>query len=247
MSQAPDRNFWPLTIDTITREVRLNGVKVDVTGNEYRLLEKMTAEPRRAFTSDYLLRSITKSNWGGNTHALQSCVSRLRTKLGESGEHPRQIVTVHGYGYRFEPILSTQPHLEESIGDQSGGESTCESAMYVITSLNRTILWASESTSHLIGWKPSDLEGTNLYDLLHPHEVEVDLKLEDDLNEGQPAARIGRIKTATGDFRIVEALVRPIIANGATTEAFLGEFRAARHDQSSPGVDLAPIEFRTTD
>jgi DNA-binding response OmpR family regulator len=30
-------------------------------------------------------------------------VSRLRRKLGESAAHPRHIVTIRGFGYRFEP------------------------------------------------------------------------------------------------------------------------------------------------
>ena len=247
MYTQPEREFGPLAIDTIAREVRLDGVNVDVTGNEYLLLEILTAEPRRAFSSDDLMRRITGSDWAGDTHALQMCVSRLRTKLGESGTRPRQIVTVHGFGYRFEPIRSAPQLSQKGFSGLSGVDSDGNSAMYVIASLNRTILWVSDSTSHLIGWRPSDLEGTNLYDLLHPDEVEQDLNLAKELNEGQPASRIGRIKTVSGDFRLMEALVRPIIAQSGATEAFLGEWRAARHDQASPRVDLAPIHLRNTD
>lgn len=246
MYTQPEREFGPLVIDTIAREVRLDGVNVDVTGNEYLLLEILTAEPGRAFSSDDLMRRITGSGWAGDTHALQMCVSRLRTKLGESGTRPRQIVTVHGFGYRFEPIRSATPLSPEGFSGLSGVDGDGNSAMYVIASLNRTILWVSDSTSHLIGWQPSDLEGTSLYDLLHPYEVEEDLNLAKELDDGKPASRIGRIKTAAGDFRLIEALVRPIIAQSGTTEAFLGEFRAPRLEQSTSGAQTGPIHLRST-
>lgn len=50
--------------------------------------------------------------WQADTTPLQVHISRLRAKLGESGSSPSRIVSVRGFGYRFDPGADTSRTVE---------------------------------------------------------------------------------------------------------------------------------------
>jgi DNA-binding response OmpR family regulator len=88
-----------LEIDTVGREVRLNGHPVHLSKKEFGLLRALAADPTRVFTREELLRGV----WGfrvlGSTRTLDSHASRLRKKLSVHGD--RLVVNVWGVGYRL--------------------------------------------------------------------------------------------------------------------------------------------------
>jgi DNA-binding response OmpR family regulator len=98
-----------LVINNRSHEVLLGGVIIDLTKTEFDLLRVMATHPRRVFTTRQLFQSVWSSNFFDADHVVETHVSRLRRKLGESGTHPRYIHTVRGVGYRFEPHALTQP------------------------------------------------------------------------------------------------------------------------------------------
>jgi DNA-binding winged helix-turn-helix (wHTH) protein len=88
-----------IEIDTATREVRVAGELVELSGMEYALLSALAADPRRVFTKAELLRDVWGFRSDGRTRTLDSHACRLRRKLSERGA--QAIVNVWGVGYRL--------------------------------------------------------------------------------------------------------------------------------------------------
>lgn len=234
MEYAGTQVFGNLLIDHDARAVSVDGQAVHLTKAELALLFLFAAHPRRAFSAAELIRHLSGAEWVGGNHALQMCVSRLRTKLGETGTKPRQVVTVHGYGYRFEPDLSPRPPATVPIPDSAASPDPAAIILHMLVSMNRTILWASDRAEQLLGWTPLDLEGMVLYDLIHPDDAPLARAMRAELDTGLPAATILRLRRRDGGFRRVEALARPIISRAGSIEAFLGQYQAPSPDQSEP-------------
>jgi len=89
-----------ITINTVSRQVLLNG-KITRTGpTEYRLLEFFMTHSGRAFSRSQLLDNV----WGTNVYLEERTVDvhirRLRKLLTKEGLE-QYIQTVRGHGYRF--------------------------------------------------------------------------------------------------------------------------------------------------
>lgn len=110
------RRFGSLTIDFDAKEVLLDGVAVSLTPAEFTLLAALALRPRQAVKSRDLLSYMWGGEWRADTTPLQVHISRLRAKLGESGASPSRIVSVRGYGYRFEPGIDNARTVELLIG-----------------------------------------------------------------------------------------------------------------------------------
>ncbi|HEY2428702.1 MAG TPA: response regulator transcription factor [Acidimicrobiales bacterium] len=103
-SEKQPLSFGPLTVDTATREVHLNGEAVDTTAKEFDLLAFLAESPRQVFSRQQLLENVwsSSSEWQDPATVTEH-VRRLRLKLESEPERPRWILTVRGVGYRFEP------------------------------------------------------------------------------------------------------------------------------------------------
>ena len=89
-----------ISVDRITRTVRVAGRRVDLSAKEYELLLELAAEPLRVFTRAELLRTVWRFPSGCRTRTLDSHASRLRRKLCADGAGPF-VVNVWGVGYRL--------------------------------------------------------------------------------------------------------------------------------------------------
>jgi len=89
-----------LTLDPLTRAVRLAGRPLELSAKEFALLHQLAEDPERVYTKRELLRDV----WGfvamGNTRTLDAHACRLRKKLGAEGGRP-WILNVRGVGYRL--------------------------------------------------------------------------------------------------------------------------------------------------
>jgi DNA-binding response OmpR family regulator len=102
--RAHVRTFGALTLDTVSREVRLDGELVITTAKEFDLLAFMSASPRQVFTREQLLQHVWNSSGEWQDMAtVTEHVRRLRQKIEARADRPRWITTVRGIGYRFEP------------------------------------------------------------------------------------------------------------------------------------------------
>jgi len=84
VSRSRDREVirhGELTVNTLSREVTVGGIKVDLSAKEYQLLTTLASEPGRVFTKAELLESVWGFQSQGRTRTLDSHASRLRQKL----------------------------------------------------------------------------------------------------------------------------------------------------------------------
>jgi DNA-binding response OmpR family regulator len=90
----------PLTIDTRTHRVTVEGRYVELRRMEYELLVHLAHEPERVFAREELMRTVWQYRSGGSTRTLDSHASRLRRKLSPQDAN-RWVINVWGVGYRL--------------------------------------------------------------------------------------------------------------------------------------------------
>lgn len=92
-----------LCMDPVARVATRAGAPLELTSREFDLLIYLVRHPRRAFTREQLLVAVWGAGFDGYEHTVNSHINRLRSKIERSPARPRQIVTVWGLGYRFQP------------------------------------------------------------------------------------------------------------------------------------------------
>ena len=91
----------PVELDREAHRVFSDGVEVDLTRLEYRLLEVLLERRGRVQTRRQLLQAVWDTNAAIETRTVDMHVARLRTKLGGAAS---LIETVRGIGYRFRAL-----------------------------------------------------------------------------------------------------------------------------------------------
>jgi DNA-binding response OmpR family regulator len=89
------------TIDPKTFQLRRGKVVEELTAKELKLLQLFHSHPGEVLSRDRLLSEVWGYNYYGTTRTLDQVVVQLRRKLGDSGEEPRYLLTVHGVGYKL--------------------------------------------------------------------------------------------------------------------------------------------------
>ena len=97
-----DVRFDDLTISFVRHEVLVRGQPVNLTRTEFRLLEALSREPRRAFSRTELLDRAFGYDYDGVERTVDVHIMNLRRKIEPDPARPRYIATVPGVGYRFE-------------------------------------------------------------------------------------------------------------------------------------------------
>lgn len=226
--------FGSLVIDRDAIEVRLDGEVVPLTKTEFLLLDALTRHPRRAMTNQVLFQAIWGSEWVDDG-ALQTQVSRLRAKLGESGTSPRMIVTVHRFGYRFEPGSET--------GSTPATPLPGESVMFGLIDLNRRPLWMGGDVEAITGYAVSDFDHMNFYEMAHPEDAPMIFAAREDINRGIPTGMRFRIQHRSGTYRTIEAFVRPVVGPDGNPTSILAEWRLAGSGEVGTIDSPEPIRY----
>jgi two-component system OmpR family response regulator len=92
--------FGGWTLDVATRALTApDGVLVDLSGTEFRLLRTFLDHPNRTLTRDQLIDLMLARDAGPFDRAIDVQVSRLRHRLRDNGKEPALIKTVRGHGY----------------------------------------------------------------------------------------------------------------------------------------------------
>ena len=89
----------PLLLDVAAREVRLDGVPVDLTRTEFDVLAALASRPRGVWNRRQLIEEVWGRGWVGDEHLVDVHVGHLRRKLGDDPASPRFVRTVRGVGY----------------------------------------------------------------------------------------------------------------------------------------------------
>ncbi|MFJ9343347.1 response regulator transcription factor [Streptomyces sp. NPDC101733] len=87
----------PLRIDVLTREVRLRGRPVSLTGKEFELLHLLASKAEGVVSRREMMARVWDTDWVDSSRTIDTHVSSLRSKLGVSS----WIITVRGVGYRM--------------------------------------------------------------------------------------------------------------------------------------------------
>jgi len=87
-----------LRVDVANHTASVAGAEVELTPKEYDLLVLLASHSGRAFSREFLLRTLWGYDYDGFDRTVDTHIVRLRKKLGPVGE---QIATVWGVGYRF--------------------------------------------------------------------------------------------------------------------------------------------------
>lgn len=89
------------TIDPKTFQIHRGKVSEELTAKELKLLQHFYAHAGEVLSRDRLLNEVWGYNYYGTTRTLDQVIVQLRRKLGDNGEEPRHLLTVHGVGYKL--------------------------------------------------------------------------------------------------------------------------------------------------
>jgi two-component system phosphate regulon response regulator PhoB len=90
-----------ITIDTDRHIVKVTHDEVQLTTIEFKLLVSLAERLGRMQSRERLLKDVWGISHIGDTRTVDTHITRLRTKLGESGD---LIKTVRGFGYKMEAL-----------------------------------------------------------------------------------------------------------------------------------------------
>jgi two-component system response regulator MtrA len=105
MNDAPDGevlHVGDLEIDTAGFRATRDGVELQLTATEFRLLVELARRPGQVFTRELLLERVWGYEYLGDSRLVDIAVQRLRAKVDAEQGHPRLITTVRGVGFRLE-------------------------------------------------------------------------------------------------------------------------------------------------
>ncbi len=88
-----------LAIDAPSREVRLSGKLVELTGIEFDILLALARRAGRVVPRESLLSDAGRSDVVVGERTVDVHISHLRQKLGDDPRTPKLIKTVRGVGY----------------------------------------------------------------------------------------------------------------------------------------------------
>ena len=90
-----------LTVNHLTREVRVGERTVSLAAKEFALLQALIADPTRVYTREELLREVWGFSGQARTRTLESHAARLRVKLAAAQPGRTLVINVWGVGYRL--------------------------------------------------------------------------------------------------------------------------------------------------
>src|SRR5215831_17651174 len=97
-----DFRFGRFELDSRTRELRKDGVRLRLQEQPFAVLALMLEHPGELLTRDELRdRLWPEGTFVDFEHGLNAAVKRLRAVLGDNAERPRFVETLHRRGYRF--------------------------------------------------------------------------------------------------------------------------------------------------
>jgi DNA-binding response OmpR family regulator len=102
-SEAPSQEAFRIgqaSIDPRTFQLTRGKSVETLTPKELKLLQYFFSHPAEVLSRDRLLNEVWGYNYFGTTRTLDQVIVQLRKKLGDNGEQPKHLLTVHGVGYK---------------------------------------------------------------------------------------------------------------------------------------------------
>ena len=78
------------------------GRPIELTQVEFQIMELFFHSPGTALSREKILKGVWGENYFGDVKIVDVNIRRLRMKIEDEPSHPAHILTVWGYGYRWE-------------------------------------------------------------------------------------------------------------------------------------------------
>ena len=88
-------------LDQKSRVLYKNGTPIDLTQVEFQIMELFFANPGVALVREKILEGVWGENYFGDVKIVDVNIRRLRRKIEDEPSAPKHILTVWGYGYRW--------------------------------------------------------------------------------------------------------------------------------------------------
>ena len=88
-------------LDQKGRVLYKNGTPIDLTQVEFQIMELFFANPGVALVREKILEGVWGENYFGDVKIVDVNIRRLRMKIEDEPSAPKHILTVWGYGYRW--------------------------------------------------------------------------------------------------------------------------------------------------
>lgn len=89
-------------LDLRSRELRCGGKKVELTQVEYLIMKTFLENPGKALSRDDIMESVWGKDYQGDLKVVDVNIRRLRLKIETNAAMPKHIITIWGYGYKWE-------------------------------------------------------------------------------------------------------------------------------------------------
>ncbi|MDO8914533.1 MAG: response regulator transcription factor [Coriobacteriia bacterium] len=90
-----------LSIDTQSRQVKLQGQPLHLTTSEYGILLHLARHPGTAYSRAAILAALWDESPAGDERAIDVHIHNIREKIEQDHKNPTYLLTVRGYGYRL--------------------------------------------------------------------------------------------------------------------------------------------------
>lgn len=90
-----------LSIDKARREVRKDGMLLELTAKEFDLLLHFAENPGKVYTKRQIYQAVWKDAYAYDDNNIMVHIHRLRKKIEDHPEHPKYILTIWGVGYKL--------------------------------------------------------------------------------------------------------------------------------------------------
>lgn len=91
----------PFVLDEKSRVLYKAGKPIDLTQVEFQIMELFFRNPATALVREKILEGVWGKNYFGDVKIVDVNIRRLRMKIEDEPSNPQHILTVWGYGYRW--------------------------------------------------------------------------------------------------------------------------------------------------
>jgi two-component system phosphate regulon response regulator PhoB len=100
-SQETALKFQDIILYPQECRVTVRGEEINLSPKEFRILELFISHPRRVWSREQLIERVWGPDFMGDSKTVDVHIRWLREKLESDPSHPKYLLTVRGFGYRF--------------------------------------------------------------------------------------------------------------------------------------------------
>ncbi len=98
---SPVIHSGPFTLNLKSRTVDKNNVQIELTQVEYQIMEYFLKNQNTALDRTSILNHIWGESYYGDDKIVDVNIRRIRMKIEEEPSNPQYIITIWGYGYKW--------------------------------------------------------------------------------------------------------------------------------------------------